>query len=69
MVGDHDRSSAVDFQQRLDVLDEIELFVLGAVVSGKALAAGSSAPTYRAPSDLELPKCKSPPVPNHHPYQ
>ena len=31
VVGDHDRSSAVDFQQRLDVLDEIELFVLGAL--------------------------------------
>ena len=31
VVGDDDRSSAVDFQQRLDVLDEIELFVLGAL--------------------------------------
>ena len=30
VVGDDDRSSAVDFQERLDVLDEIELFVLGA---------------------------------------
>ena len=31
VVGDDDRSSAVDFQERLDVLDEIELFVLGAL--------------------------------------
>ena len=68
VVGDDDRSSAVDFEERLDVLDEIELFVFGALVSGKALAAGSSAPTYRDPSDLVLPKCKSQPVPNHHPY-
>ena len=30
VVGDDDRGSAIDPQQGLDVLDEVELFVLGA---------------------------------------
>ena len=36
-----DRSSAVDFQQRLDVLDEIELFVLGAGPEVLSFVAGA----------------------------